>query len=95
MSYAWDLLSNPAKCHRGMEVQTLLFPRDEFTARQAKTWAKRHKMRYGKVDTTENYHRLRQRDPNDFVGGSYRTIDYPNTPGIKAVVACPKAGMAR
>lgn len=87
----FGLASNP-QCPRGLEVQTLLFPRPDFTESAAKAWAKSHDMRYGKVDSTANYHRLRQREPEDFVAGSFRTIDFEGGDGIKAVVACPKRG---
>lgn len=89
-----DWLSpNPFKsCSRGLEVQTLLFPRPEYTVSSAKAWAKKHDMRYGDIDSTVNYHRLRQREPGDFTADSFRTIDFENADGIKAVVGCPKPG---
>jgi HK97 family phage prohead protease len=37
-------------------------------------------------DITENYIRLRQRDPNDFVQDSFRTITISEEKGIKAVI---------
>lgn len=80
---------NP-RCPRGMKLQTLLFDRDVFTETQAKAWAKRHKKRYGKVDTTENFHRLRQVDPKKFVKGSFRTDAERWPAGIEAVYGCPK-----
>lgn len=88
------LVGNPRRCPRGLEVATILFPVDEFTVKQAKAWAKSHGKRYGKVDTTENYHRLRQRDPDDFTEGSMRTIEFGES-GIKAVTGCPRPGMER
>lgn len=89
-NYPWEMMSNPT-CPRGMEVQTVLFPVGEFTVNQAKTWARKHDMHARKVDTTEQYHRLRQRDPDDFVYGSFRTINFGDS-GIKAVVGCPRVG---
>lgn len=89
------LTGNPddRRCPRGMEVQTLLFDRDDFTTKQAKRWAKDHDFRYGKVDTTDDYHRLRQREPSAFTSGSFRTITFgAPKEGIKAVVGCPKPG---
>lgn len=90
------LTGNPRdrRCPRGLEVQTLLMPVDEFTPKQAKAWAKKNGFRYGKVDTTENYHRLRQRDPGDFTRGSFRTIEFGES-GIKAVTGCPRPGKER
>jgi hypothetical protein len=37
-------------------------------------------------DVTENYIRLRQREPDEFVDGSFRTIDISASEGIKAVI---------
>jgi hypothetical protein len=94
MSFFWrnpTLRSPNRQCPRGLEVQTILFPVDEFTETQAKHWARINDKRYGKVDTTESYHRLRQRDPNDFTNGSFRTIEFGDS-GIKAVVGCPRPG---
>lgn len=66
------------------EIQSLLFSVDDFTVAQAKAWAKEHGYRYGNVDTTENYHRLRQFDPT---GAPCRTMELPGTdPIVKAVV---------
>lgn len=66
------------------EVQSLLFDRDHFTATQARAWAEREGFRFGKVDTTDNYHRLRQFDPT---GAPCRTIELPGTdPVVKAIV---------
>ena len=79
------------RCPRGLEVQTLLFPTDEFTLKQAKSWARKNDFRYGKVDTTANYHRLRQREPEDFTSGSFRTIEFGES-SIKAVTGCPRPG---
>lgn len=48
------------------EIQSLLFPRPQWTVARAKAWAKRNDFRRGDVDVTEGYVRLRQRDPADF-----------------------------
>jgi hypothetical protein len=85
----WDRYSNPATCTTGMEVQTLLFPKSEFSALRAKGWAEKHGFKYGKVHTTGEFHRLRQRSPEEFVKGSFRTIAFGRK-GIKAVVGCPR-----
>lgn len=71
-------------------IQTLLFPRATWTRRSAATWASRHGFKSSKVDTTEDYIRLRQEDPDQFQGGSFRTIAIRHkfTP-IKAVVGRP------
>lgn len=64
-------------------VQTLLFPRSQWTPSTAKRWAKAHGYRYGYVDTTENYHRIRQTEPKR--GAISRTIDLGSS-GVRAVV---------
>ena len=63
------------------EVQTLMFPRSRYSAGEAKRWAKDHGFRATKVDTTDEYHRLRQRDPKDF--DEFRTFELGD--GIKGV----------
>jgi len=81
------------KCDVGMEVQSLLFPVDEFTVKQAKAWAKKHHHLYGKVEKlgTGDYFHLPQRPTSDFQEGSIRTIEFGDS-GIKAHVGCPKKG---
>lgn len=64
------------------EVQSLLFDRDFFTPSEAKNWARKHGFRYGKVHSTNRYHRLRQYSP--LGEGPFRTIKF--TEGIKAIV---------
>lgn len=66
-----------------LNIQTLLFDRERFNESQAKRWAREHGFRYGAVDTTDDYHRLRQLDPGDLQAGSFRTFDL--TPGVRAV----------
>ena len=81
------------RCTRGMEVQTLIFP-GGFGERRAKRWAKGHDYRFGKVDVSRSTGsiRLRQREPIDFVDGSFRTITVDDRAGVQAVVGCPKRG---
>lgn len=67
---------------RGTEVQSLLFARPQWTVREAKVWAQAHDYRYGDVDVTDAYVRLRQFDPA--AGLQKRTITFGK--GIKAVV---------
>lgn len=83
---AWWMTTRPKHnpvARRAMEVQSLLFSRDRFDRRSARAWARRHGYKYGKVDVTANYIRLRQRDPAEF--GFMRTIAFGDS-GIKAVV---------
>ena len=66
-----------------MDVQSLLFSRDTWTVSKAKAWAKSHGYRYGKVDVTDQYIRIRQFDPKGVK--VKRTIPFGR--GIRAVVA--------
>ncbi len=75
-------------CPVGTEVQTLIFDKDEFNEKSAKSWAKNHDFKYGYVDSKENTHRIRQQEPDEFKADSFRTIDI--TKGVKAVIGCPK-----
>lgn len=65
-------------------VQTLIFSKEKFSRQQAIDWAKEHDYRADKVDETENSFRLRQREPDDFQEGSFRTIEL--TEGVSAVI---------
>ncbi len=67
-----------------MSAQSLLFDRDAgWTESKAKAWAKSHGYRYGKVDVTDRYIRIRQFDPK----GSKVKRTIPFGRGIRAVVA--------
>lgn len=81
------------RCPRGLEVQTLLFPRDvDWTASRARAWAREHGFSSSKVDTTTQYFRVRNRNPNAFVRGSFRTIVLSEKDDVNAVVGCPLPG---
>ena len=67
------------------EIQSLIFGRDRFTARNAKIWARDHGFVTHKVEEQERTIRLRQWDPSEAIDGTFRTI--PLTDGIQAVVA--------
>lgn len=77
-------------CPESTEVQSLLFDKDHFTRPQAKAWAKKHNFKSNKSDITENNIRLRQEDPVGFQKDSFRTIEFGDGHGIKAVIACRK-----
>jgi len=73
------------------QIQTLLFPRPFWNRRDAAAWARKHRFRATTADVTEEYIRLRQRDPEQFRPGSFRTIalgKHDKKP-IKVVVARP------
>jgi len=65
-------------------VQSLIFDKKNFTIEEARKWARDHDFRDDKVDETEDSIRLRQKDPADFIEGSFRTIEL--TDGVKAVI---------
>lgn len=65
-------------------VQSLLFDAQRYTLAQAKRWAQDHKFKYGAVDTTKNYHHLRQFDPAP--DRPCRTVRFGRDSGIQAVV---------
>ena len=66
-----------------MKIQSLLFPRGQFTRGEAIAWARRHGFRADKTDTTDRYIRIRQRSPGDFK--TERTISLGDS-GVRAVV---------
>lgn len=73
-----------------MSAQSLLFSRTAgWTPSKAKAWAKSHGYRYGKVDVTDQYVRIRQSDPKGFK--TKRTVTFGK--GIRAVVAREEEGM--
>lgn len=73
-----------ARSRKPTSVQSLLFGRDAgWTAGKAKSWAKSHGYRYGKVDVTDQYIRIRQLDPKGLK--VKRTVPFGK--GIRAVVA--------
>lgn len=81
----------------GMQIQTLILSLAHFDSLEhAKQWVATHdfKVRFeGKgPDTTSTSYRFRQRDPNDFQRGSFRTIDLAQ--GVKAVVGRPVTSKA-
>lgn len=72
-----------------MQAQTLLLSREAFPQpSSAVAWARDHGFKALKVHTTGGFHRIRQRVPSKFVGGSMRTVQF--SPMIKAIVGCPK-----
>lgn len=85
------------------EVQALLFDKSTFPVGKAKSWAKHHGYKYGRVEKgvatdaeslslrPEGLFRLRQNDPSKYVPGSFRTI--PLTDGVEAVIGLPKGAV--
>ena len=75
------------QCPVGTSIQTLLFSKDNFTEKSAKSWAEHNDMKYGKTDIKENTIRIRQNSPFQYKKDSFRTIEL--TDGVKAVIGCP------
>lgn len=46
------------------KIQSVLFPRKEWTQTQAVAYLRRNGYKHNKVDATQNYYRFRQRPPN-------------------------------
>lgn len=82
------------RCPVGMEVQSVLLPKDQFTKAQAKAWLKRQKppFKTGQIDESDDFWRACQVEPEEF--SFMRTIEFGDS-GIKAVVGCPKVGAAK
>jgi hypothetical protein len=67
-----------------MSAQSLLFDRSAgWTESKAKSWARSHGYKYGKLDVTDQYIRIRQFDPK----GTKVKRTIPFGRGIRAVVA--------
>jgi hypothetical protein len=77
-----------ARCSSAMEVQTLILPKSKFSKPEAKSWAKKHGFKYGKVDSSGPSLRFRQAAPSAFQKSTFRTISMGRD--VKAVVACPR-----
>lgn len=76
--------SKMKKEDKGLVIQTIIFSKEYFTLEEARKWIKEHGFVDNGYDETENSYRFRQRDPDDFIRDSFRTITI--TTGIKAVV---------
>lgn len=75
------------------EVQTLIFDKGKYpTPETCAEWAKAHGYKSYTARETEDSIRLRQRDDDAFVSGSFRTIELKD--GVKAVVGNPRGEAA-
>lgn len=70
-------------------VQTILFSRDQWTPSKARKWLVDHGKKHPTPDITDDYLRYRQEPPEDFQRGSFRTITFSKSDGIKSVIARP------
>jgi len=55
-------------------VASVLFDKEVWTKRKARTWLGGHGFKSGKIDETDTRLRFRQKDPDEFEKGSFRTI---------------------
>jgi hypothetical protein len=81
----------PDVCPIGTEIQTLLFPKEKFSAGSAIGWTRRHGFKAQKIDTKPNQFHIRQESPERYEAGSFRTIALGDS-GVQAVIGCPKQG---
>ncbi len=65
-------------------IQTIMFKKQYWTLKRAKSWLKEHDYTNSGVDETDKYYRFRQIDPSEFDKSSFRTISFK--PSVKAVV---------
>lgn len=71
------------------EIQTLIFAKAKYpSADEALAWCKSHDFSAGTSRDTEDSFRIRQKPPEDFVSGSFRTIRIAE--GISAVIGRPR-----
>ena len=76
-------------CPVGTEVQTLIFSKVIYTEITARMWAKKNGFKVTKIDETSDSYRMRQRPPERFTPGSFRTISVGS---VQAVIGCPSRG---
>jgi HK97 family phage prohead protease len=76
------------------ETQALLIPKNNFTEKEAKSWADSHAFKSGTVTETDNYFRLEQ-FPEDQCQGNQRTIVLDQQAGVSAVVCMKREGKAK
>lgn len=80
-----------ARFKKSTDVQTVLFDKSKWTVTRAKKWLKDNGYKVPKVDTTDQYHRFRQRPPFQFKAGTMRIINFgAKSIGIKAIIAVPR-----
>jgi hypothetical protein len=64
-----------------MSLQTILFPKKSFSSKEAIDWALNHNYKVYKIDVTDNFIRIRQKQP--FPHGRYYTHTLKN--GVELV----------
>lgn len=69
-------------------IQSILFPVAIWSIPHAKKWLKTHRYKYGKVETTNRFHRFRQRNPSK--NDRYRIFRLSNSGGVEFILRYPK-----
>lgn len=76
-------------CKTGMQIQSIMFSTDKWTATKAKKWLTEHGYKTPKVDRSGKHLRFRQAPPSHFKKDTFRTKVFDKKRGIKSVMACP------
>ena len=79
-----------ARKARPLSVQSLLFDKRVFDLDYATAWASSHGYSDKHVEETKGYYRIRQYSPSRGTKSRYRTINFGERTGIKAVVTVKK-----
>ena len=74
---------------KSTEVQTVIFPKEDWSVATSKRWLREHGFKASTVDETSNFYRYRQKLPVRFRKETFRTIEIGDS-GIKAVIGVPK-----
>lgn len=67
-----------------MQIQAILIPRSHYTKAAAKHWMTLHNHPFLKIHTTKDYYRFRIAEP--IKKHKYKTIELPNSNGIKMIL---------
>lgn len=76
-----------------MQIQSLVFDANRFTAREARSWASSNGFRAPATERLATTIRLRQKPKGSFDDRTFRTIRVGS--GVQAVAAVPKRKMRR
>lgn len=87
--------TTPGAFQRSTKVQSLLFPVEQYTEREVRLWVEDHNFAMPAEGPERKgrgaYWRVRQFDPEHAEPGTFRTIPFRGTRGIKAIIGVPKA----
>lgn len=78
-------ITSQVKQDESTTIQTLILSKERFNSEEAaRAWVEENGFRSDKVDETDDSYRYRQMDPDEFMEGSFRTIEL--TDGVQAVI---------